>query len=272
MSDLVVPQDVIVEAIMGHAGRCTLPFHEAVGEGGFATAFWYGHLGGDEVNRYLVTAAAATGIDTGDWILRAGLGEPEISAERLVMFNFVDRWTRVPQLGIGVLPASELDAYAVRKGWRWTVDEITDGLAAKAADVATVGLAPLPAYLLGHDVGPDKERGQTVFVGAVAIDVRGKLRWMAPLPSGCAGSPVFLPVPLDGRDSKLVCLGLVLPGEDPCEIVPFDRIRGALTELSAPPAGRRRWWRRRASVPAPRGRGDGATDSGVTAESGTMGQ
>ncbi len=252
MSDLVVTQDLIVDAIMANAGRSTLPFHEAVGVGGFATAFWYSHLDGDEVTRYLVTAEAATDLDTADWILRPDLGEPDVSAEHLVMFNFADKWTRIPQLGIAVLPAAELDAYADRKGWRWTVDEITDGLAARAADVATIGLMSMPAYMLGHNVAPGKERTQTVFVGAVAMDLRGKLRWMAPLPEGSAGSPVFMSVPLDGRAFKLVCLGLVLPGENPCEIISFDRVRRAITDLSAPQP--RRWWRRRnrASAPAPR--------------------
>lgn len=252
MSDLVVTQDLIVDAIMANAGRSTLPFHDAVGVGGFATAFRYNHLDGDEATRYLVTAEAATDLDTADWILRPDLGEPDVSAEHLVMFNFADKWTRIPQLGIALLPAAELDAYADRKGWRWTVDEISDGLAARAADVATIGLMSMPGYMLGHNVAPGKERTQTVFVGAVAMDLRGKLRWMAPLPEGAAGSPVFMSVPLDGRAFKLVCLGLVLPGENPCEIISFDRIRRAITDLFAPQP--RRWWRRRnrASAPAPR--------------------
>jgi hypothetical protein len=267
MSDLVVTRDLIVDAIMGNAGRCTLPFHDAAGAGGFATAFWYRHVDGDEVTRYLVTAEAATDLDTADWLLRPDLGEPDLSAEHLVMFNFAGKWTRIPQLGIAVLPAAELDTYADGKGWHWTVDEITDGLAARSDDVATTGLTSVPAYVLGHHVGPGKDRTQTVFIGAVAMDLRGKLRWMAPLPEGCAGSPVFMFVPPGGRDVKLVCLGLVLPGDDPCEIIPFDRIRRAITGLSAPQP--RRWWRRRGRTPVPAPRSALATEAVPTAGAAT---
>jgi len=79
--------------------------------------------------------------------------------------------------------------------------------------------------------------------------------WAGPLPDGCAGAPVFVGLPMPDEQTKLVCLGLALPTEDPQDegtaggvVVTFDRLRPAIHALA--PARKRRWWQRGASAGA----------------------
>ncbi|MFF2750587.1 hypothetical protein ACFVVA_34255 [Kitasatospora sp. NPDC058048] len=249
MSETFAPQNDIVNAIMESAGRATLPFQEANVDRNRGTAFWYNHLiestpGGDTVRQYLVTAEALTRYDLAQWTLRAELCEPAMRAEQLVMTDFAAGWTRLDGLAVAVMPTGGLDAHAERKGWRWTTDEITEGLAASGQDIAAIGDSSIPAYLLGHDVGAEQgERLQAVIVGAIARDADGIIRWGAPLPEGCAGGPVFIGRSLGDDRFQLVCVGLALPGEGANEIATFDRIRTAVGGLA--PAAPRRWWQRR---------------------------
>jgi hypothetical protein len=130
------------------------------------------------------------------------------------------------------MPATGLHAHAERKGWRWTTDEITEGLAAGASDLAIMGSQPVPAYVLGHDVGPARERLQAVVAGGVLRDPGGVLRWDRTMPEGCAGAPVFTRLPLGANRLKLVCIGVVLPGKGGNEIAGFDRVRPAVRALA----------------------------------------
>ncbi|MFD8755657.1 hypothetical protein ACFV0O_32470 [Kitasatospora sp. NPDC059577] len=247
MNETFAPHDDVVTAIMENAGRATLPFQEANADRNHGTAFRYNHLvesapDGDTVRQYLVTAEALTRYDLGQWTLRADVCEPAMSADRLAMTGFAAGWTGLDGLGVAVMPTGVLDATAERKGWRWTTDEITDGLAASDRDVAAIGDRWTPAYLLGHDVGEERgERLQAVVVGAIARDADGVVRWGGPLPEGCAGGPVFVGRSLGGRRFRLVCVGLALPGASGAnEIATFDRIRAALGGRA--PAEPRRWW------------------------------
>ena len=240
--------DDLGEAILGSARRATLPFEEAEGHANYGTAFWYNHLVEDTPERevyveYLVTAEALTGIEYADFTLRAEVADPAPSADHVIVTEFAAGWTRLPRVGVAVMPATILHAYADRKGWKWDTDQITDGLAAREADVATIGRTPVDACVVGHDLGAAGEREQALVVGSVALDQRGRLRWTTRMPPGCVGAPVFTTIPVDDRVYKLVCLGVVLPGEGYHEIASFDRIRTEVAALVAPPS--RPWWKRR---------------------------
>lgn len=154
------------------------------------------------------------------------------------------------------MPTGGLHALARRKQWEWATDEITDGLAARAEDVAAVGAEPVPAYVLGHDVGPDRtDRPQAVVVGNVVRGTDdGRVWWNGTVPVGCVGAPVFVGVPLGDQRFKLVCLGVVLPAVGSRHpVATFDGIRSAVRELpdpsssttsGTPATAPRRWWRR----------------------------
>ncbi|XVU22436.1 hypothetical protein ACQPZJ_34915 [Actinoplanes sp. CA-054009] len=241
---MFAPAEQVIDLILANAARCTLPFAEETGDRRHATAFWYNHLVEDTAERevyvqYLLTAEALTSADVATWTMRPELADPEPSAINVTMTNFAGTWRRFPRVGVAAMPATNLHSYADRKGWRWATDEITDGLAAREEDVATIGRTPVPAYVLGHDAGG--QRDQVVLVGSAGLDVRGRLRWTGEMPPGCVGAPVFTDIPGDGS-SKLVCLGLVRPGERHNEIASFDQIRKEIATAISQPA--RRWWKR----------------------------
>ncbi|WP_031512508.1 hypothetical protein [Streptomyces sp. NRRL F-5123] len=265
MSDLPSFHSATVDAIIDHAGRATIPFQRAHREEQHATAFWFNELvetsdEGEVVRQYLVTAGEPTRVDIAEFTLRPELCEPTMSAEKLLMADFSERWTHLDRLGVAVMSTAGLHAHGARKGWRWSTDEITDGIAAGAEDIAALGAEPAAAYLLGHDVDPGTgARELVVVVGEVTRDEDGDVRWVGNVPRGCVGAPVFTGVPKGGDRFKLVCAGVLLPGDGDHPVAPFDRLRTALRALTpeasaAPePAGPRprdhapkqRWWRRR---------------------------
>ncbi|MEV0491881.1 hypothetical protein [Streptomyces atratus] len=251
----------ITDAIVANAARSTLPYQQAHRGTDFGTAFWFNDLvdkqGDTEtVRQYLVTARAMTRYDIAEVRLRPELSTSAMSANALAMLAFEDGWIPLGDSGVAVMPAASLHALARRKRWEWTTDEITDGLAATAEDVAGIGGEPVPAYVLGHDVGPDRtDRPQAVVVGTVVRDAAdGPVRWDGTVPVGCVGAPVFAGIHLDGPQFRLVCLGVVLPGDGSQHpVATFDRIRSAVRELPEPsspadsddPASSpKRWWRR----------------------------
>ncbi|MFJ4829108.1 hypothetical protein ACIP79_04140 [Streptomyces sp. NPDC088747] len=239
MSTLPSLHSATIDAMVDNAGRATLPFQRANREEHHATAFWFNELvestGEEEVIRqYLVTAGESTEIKLAEFTLRADLCAPVMSAEKLVMADFAEGWTHLDDLGVAVMPTAGLHAHAVRKGWSWTTDEITDGLAATDEDIAALGESPVPAYLLGHvlDTGTG-EREQAVVVGEVSRTGDGGVRWAGELPQGCVGAPVFVGARLGGDRFKLVCVGVALSGEGHHPIATFDRIRTSLRALAA---------------------------------------
>ncbi|WP_203182341.1 hypothetical protein [Streptomyces pratensis] len=228
-----------IDALMANAGRSTLAFKQANADRNHATAFWFNDLvdatsGTEVVSQYLVTAAEMTRYGLGELTLRPELCEPVTSAEKLLVTDFADAWTVLGDLGVAVMPTAGLHAHGRRKGWNWTTDEITDGLAAHPDDIARIGAEPRPAYILGHDVGQtDGARLQAVVVGQVARGDDGHVRWDSTVPEGCAGAPVFVGEALGDDRFKLVCVGLVLAGEKQNRIATFDRIRAAVRESEA---------------------------------------
>jgi len=237
VSEASIPIGEIVNAVVRNVGRATLPFQQAHSDQGSGTAFWYNDLvdatpGHENVRQYLVTAEALTRYDLAQWTLRPDLCDPEMSAELLLMGDFADGWIRLEDLGVAVMPTGALHTHADRKGWQWTTDEITDGMAAHESDLAAIGSRPAPAYVLGHDIGPQRERLQVVVAGGVLRDTAGALRWDREMPEGCVGSPVFMVVPHGSSQLKLVCIGVILPGQRGNEIVGFDRIRATVRALA----------------------------------------
>ncbi|MET7644651.1 hypothetical protein ABZS83_13565 [Streptomyces sp. NPDC005426] len=258
----------LIDALVSSSGRATLPYQQAHRGEAFGTAFWFNDLlteeadGTETYRQYLVTAGASTRYDLAEIRLRAGLSDSAMSANALMMTRFQAGWIPLGDSGVSVLPTGVLHALARRKGWAWATDEITDGVAARAEDVSRLGDAPVPAYVLGHDVGPDRtQREQVVVVGEVVRsgDGRGTV-WTGSVPRGCVGSPVFVGIRLEGLRFKLVCLGVLLPGEGAGEgggagegegtwhpVATFDRIRSAVRNLPEEPAAAppppSRWWR-----------------------------
>jgi hypothetical protein len=243
---------VVEAAVLDAAGRATLPFQAARADRSFGTAFWYNDLvdataGRELIRQYLVTAEARTRYEIGQFTLRDGLAEPELPADELVLPSFAKKWTRLADTGVAVMPTVDLHIHAERKNWRWTTDEVTSGLAAQPADIALIGTEPLPAYVLGHEVAEEPgsrhvDRPQALLPGTVSRDGAAPVRWTGPLPDGFAGAPVFAAVPMDDDRSKLVCLGLALPGAPTPTVVTFDLLRAAIHAVSPPRT--RRWWQR----------------------------
>ncbi|SED00135.1 hypothetical protein SAMN05216483_2870 [Streptomyces sp. 2131.1] len=254
-----------IEAILDNCRRSTLPYQQAHRGDSFGTAFWFNDLVSEDDDsetyvRYLMTAGASTRYDLAEIRLRPELSDTPMSANGLMMPRFQEGWIPLGDSGVSVLPAAVLHALARRKKWAWATDEITDGIAAKPEDIALLDDGPLPAYALGHDVGPDRtQREQAVVIGEVARSGDGReFVWHGHAPQGCAGAPVFVGLHLADRSFKLVCLGVLLPAEGEGEttrhpVATFDHIRTAVRDLSQRPAddadvaapAPTRWWRRR---------------------------
>ncbi|MFE5560828.1 hypothetical protein [Streptomyces sp. NPDC056544] len=264
MSELPDFHSAIVYLINADSARATLPFQRAHRAEQHATAFWFNELveetaEGAVVRQYLVTAGEPTRVETAEITLRQELCSPAMSAEKVAMMGFAKGWTHLGDLGVAVMPDTALYAYAARKGWSWTTDEITDGVAATEEDIARLGGTPVPAYLLGHPVDAETgAREQALVVGEIVRTDEDGVRWVGTLPQGCVGAPVFIGAGLGENSFKLVCVGVALPGEGHHPIATFDRIRTALGALApdapdAPDAAdvrpveppKRRWWQRR---------------------------
>lgn len=180
-----------------------------------------------------MTAAGVTRYDLAQWTLRPELCQPRMSAELLLMPKFEDQWITLPDLSVAVMPAGGLHEHAARKGWHWSTDEVTEGIAATPADLAAIGADSVPSLILGHDVGPSWERTQAVVIGGVSRGTDGAVRRDRAMPDGCVGAPVFTGLPRDDGNWKLVCLGVVLPGARLNALAPFDRIRAAVRALTS---------------------------------------
>lgn len=138
-----------------------------------------------------------------------------MSAHAIAIVRFEQEWTPLGDSGAAVMPTGGLHALARRKRWEWATDEITDRLAARAEDVAAAGAEPVPAYALGHDLGPDRTDRPQAVVGNVVRGVDdGRLWWNGTVPVGCVGAPAFVDVPLGDQRFKPVCVGVVLPAVD----------------------------------------------------------
>lgn len=258
----------LIDALLSNCRRATLPYQQAHRGELFGTAFWFNDLlsenadGTETYHQYLVTAGTSTYCRIAEIRMRPELSESAKSSNNLLMTDFQEGWIPLGDSGVSVMPTTVLHALARRKGWAWATDEITEGLAAKAEDIEALGDDPVPAYALGHDVGPDRtQREQAVILGEVLRTGDGHaFVWRGPVPQGCVGAPVFVGLGLDGRHVRLVCLGVLLSAEGEGEralnpVATFDRIRAEVRRLPEPeepsaetdssPRPGSRWWRRR---------------------------
>jgi hypothetical protein len=248
MSDQSVDQTATVPSLLRAVGRSTLPVRRARSAGGRGTAFWFDDLvatgpDGPVVRQYLVTAASATRFDLGELVLRPQLCDPPVNPDVLLMPGFEEQWTPLGRLGLAVMPTEALHAHADRRGWRWTTDPVDDGLAAAGPDLADLAGPPVPAFAVGHPAPAGPNAGPAVVPGTLHRCNDNSVRWTGPAPDGLAGAPVLTGATPDGR---LLCAGVLLPGGDGHAVVPFDRIRLALRDLTPPPPPppRPRWPRR----------------------------
>jgi hypothetical protein len=251
------PRGLVPDSVRQVAARATLPFQAARADRSFATAFWFNDLvevAGDHevIRQYLVTAARRTRFEVGQLTLREEVvDDAERAVDILAMGGFAKRWTPLEGLGVAVMPTVDMHLHAERKGWAWESQEITDGLAAREEDIASIGAEPLAAYVLGHAVDEtaerDPDRPQRMLAGHVSRPTPdATLTWSGPaLPDGFDGAPVFAGLALPDDQVKLLCLGAALTGAqpgDPVVVTPFDRMRPAVRALA--PRRKRRWWQR----------------------------
>ncbi|WP_406105510.1 hypothetical protein [Micromonospora globbae] len=221
-------EDAVAYELCQLVGRAILPYRRTdqpdPGEpGGDGTAFFFQDASGE----YLLTADAVTG-GTGDLGLRASVTEPVGVAPATLG---VGSWTRRPEIGVAILPASDLHRQAGEGGWAWRVQPVIDVIAADAAVVERVGAAPASAFVLAHGVREDGDRPLEVAVERV-VRADGVVRVAAELPPGYVGAPVFSVEADDDGGMRLHCLGLLLPGSDGHPVATFDRIRAALPDAA----------------------------------------
>jgi hypothetical protein len=232
-------EDPIGDTIVDLLQRATLPF-VAVGGAAPGTAFLYNHLvettsGFDRVIEFMVTAGQHVHGDVGELRLRPEMIEPVGAAsDILVMTKFAEQWTHDETTGVAFTPFARLHEHGRRKGWRWTTQEVTDGLAARTQDIAAISAEPQPAYVLGHGVD-GTERPLLLVRGSVRRDEHGTIRWCETARDGLHGSPVFATRATE-RGVKLVCLGVLLPEARDHPIATFDLIRTAIAATTRPPA------------------------------------
>jgi hypothetical protein len=200
----------------------------------------YNHLlgttaGSDRVIEFLVTAGQILPGAVGEVRLRPDMIKPSGAAsDVLLMPRFAEQWTQDAPSGAAFTPFAGLHEHGRRKGWQWVTQEVTDGLAARAQDVAQITAEPQLAYILGHGVH-GTERPLVLVRANVQRDGHGTIRWSGTAEDGLPGSPVLMARVVDGRGIKLVCLGVLLPGAQDNPIGTFDLIRTAIA--GALPAG-----------------------------------
>jgi hypothetical protein len=227
----VPDEDPIGDTIADLLQRATVPVGEPR-RGATGTAFVYNHLlesrwRSDRVIEFLITAGTVAQGEVGEIQLRPDMIEPSGGAsDVLLMMRFADQWTHDEPSGAAFMAFAGLHEHGRRQGWRWTTQEVTDGVAARPDDVKRIGDEPQLAYVLGHGA-QGGARPLLLLRGKVSRDQQGTIRWRAPAEDGLAGSPVFVPQATD-RGIRLVCLGVLLVGGQDGPIATFDLVRQAI--------------------------------------------
>lgn len=149
------------------------------------------------------------------------------------MPRFAQLWTHRADLGAAIMATQGRHEHVPAKGWRWATQEVTDGVAARAPEVAAIGELPISAFVLGHLVNEPSgsSRPLELVVGRVIRD-GDRLVFASPLPAGFVGAPVFCLQARGSDGGALQCLGLALPGDDRHPVATFDRIRDAIADLT----------------------------------------
>lgn len=112
--------------------------------------------------------------------------------------------------------------------------EVTDGLAATAHDIAEPGEDEHTVLVIGHPTGPGSRLPS---VTVARMDMRGGVpTLLGSADRGFVGAPAFVafPNPASSEPNALLakCLGLVLPGDDTHPVASFDKIRRLLPQIT----------------------------------------
>ncbi|MFI5911814.1 hypothetical protein [Dactylosporangium sp. NPDC051541] len=239
--------DPLIAKIVAAWSGCTLPVGPRSRPG---TAFFYNELvestpDGDTVREWLVTADRLSRPELGEIRLRPEIIEPAGAASAyLAVRDFAGMWQR--HKGVAVTRTFFLHDHAERKGWAWSAEQVTDGLAAKAEHVKAVDGEPRGALALGHIAREPGEPGEPRPLAAanatLARDPDRVIRWQGWLPAGFAGAPVFV---LEARGPEVVlrCLGALATAGNSPAVLTFDVIRALIAATVRPKPPKRGWLR-----------------------------
>jgi hypothetical protein len=239
--------DAIARFLIGLVGRGTFPVGQVAG-GHESCAFLFNDLlasddDGDTVATWILTADALTYTDFGAFGIRpemTGNGVP--GAEGVIIREYEQAWYHFPDIGVAAMPMAVLRDYSARKGWAWSTQEVTDGLAASARDIASLGEKQHTTLVIGH---PTDQRSRAPGVTVARIDMRGGVpTLLGEADRGFIGAPAFVafpnPASPDSGELLLKCIGVVLPGDATHPIATFDKIRPKLRQIVTerlPPGG-----------------------------------
>lgn len=104
---------------------------------------------GETVATWILTVDALTYVDVGRFGIRPEMSEDGApSADGVLVTKYEQTWYHFPDIGVAAMPMATLRNYSARKGWAWSTQEVTDGLAAQAQDIANLGA--VQHTTLGH--------------------------------------------------------------------------------------------------------------------------
>ena len=230
--------DTIARFLIGRIGLGTFPMSR-IADGHESCAFLFNDLlgsgdDGDTVATWILTADAMTYIDYGVFSIRPDMTNDRApSAEQVIVTNYEQSWYHFPDIGVAAMPMAVLRDYSARKGWAWSTQEITDGLAANARDIADLGEVQHTILVLGH---PTDQRNRPLAVAVMRIDMRGGVpALLGSADRGFIGAPAFVafpnPASSDTTELLLKCIGVVLPGDTTHPVATFDKIRPLLRQI-----------------------------------------
>jgi hypothetical protein len=241
MMAAVTEEDPIADLIVETWGGCTLPVGPLGGRGG--TAFLYNELvestpDEDRVREWLLTADVLTRSEVGEVRLRPELIQPAgAAADHLAVLEFEQGWSRAAK--VALMRSTLLHEHAERKGWSWSTQQVTDGVAARSEHLRGLGGEPHTAYALGHvttEPGtPGEPRPLAIATSGVTRDPDRVVRWAGALPDGFTGAPVFIAQHRAGREFAMLCIGLIADGDRNPTVVTFDTIRKLIDRQGADP-------------------------------------
>lgn len=230
--------DAIAQFLIGLVGRGTFPV-SGIADGHESCAFLFNDLlasdeDGDTVATWILTADAMTYTDAGVLDIRPEMTEDGApSAEKVVIREYEQTWYHFADIGVAAMPMAVLRDYSARKGWAWSTQEITDGLAADAQDIADLGQVQHTILVIGH---PTEQRNRPPGVAVARMDMRGGVpTLLGRADRGFIGAPAFVafpnPASSDSNSLLLKCVGVVLPGDATHPIATFDKIRPLLRQI-----------------------------------------
>lgn len=230
--------DAIARFLLGLVGRGTFPMSQVI-SGHESCAFLFNDLlesddDGDTIATWILTADAMTYAEAGVFGIRPEMTEDGApSAGEVVVMGYEQFWYHFPDVGVAAMPMAALHGYAARKGWAWSTQEITDGLAASANDIADLGEVPHTTLVIGH---PTDQQGRPPGVAVARVDMSGGVPiLLGHVDRGFLGAPAFValrdPASPDSDGLMLKCVGVVLPGDATHPIATFDKIRPLLRRI-----------------------------------------